>query len=111
MESGIYRERTYYLASCSQSGRLLCWIPRSELDRMRRQSGQVAKAGLEEHPLGAEVEVSRKGLQEASIALSVEPHRLHAAYALWTRARPGCQAGSVRGSFLEDIARGLPAQA
>lgn len=99
-------ERAYYLASAGEPDRLLCWIPREELEAMV-EADEADSQALEDYPGGLEVDVSPEALDEAGIRLGVDPDRIRAAYALVAEKGKVPESGRVLGSDLEDLAAQL----
>jgi len=99
--------RAVYPASRNEPDRLLCWIPRHELEQLAAE-GRVKPEVLEYYPSGLEVRVSRLGFEEFGLDLGVDPRRLYEAYRALRQARALPASGTVAGAHLEQVARGIP---
>jgi hypothetical protein len=97
--------RACYPASRNEPGRLLCWIPRRELEQLAAE-GRVKPETLEDYPSGLEVRLSRPGFAEVGLDLGVDPDALHAAYQALRGAGALPASGIVAGAHLEAAATG-----
>ena len=102
--------RACYPASRNEPDRLLCWIPRHELEQLAAE-GRVKPDVLEYYPSGLEVRLSRPGFDEFGLDLGVDPDKLHEAYRALRRAGALPKSGIVAGAHLEQEARGGSLQA
>ena len=98
--------RAVYPASRNEPDRLLCWIPRPELEQLATE-GRVDADVLEYYPSGLEVRVSRPGFDEVGLDLGVDPERLREAYQALRQAGALPEAGTVAGARLEQAARDI----
>jgi hypothetical protein len=96
--------RACYPASRNEPHRLLCWIPRHELEQLAAQ-GRVKAEVLEYYPSGLEVRLSRRGFDELGLDLGVDPDRLVEAYQALRQAGALPKSGIVAGTHLEQVAR------
>ena len=96
--------RAFYPASRNEPHRLLCWIPRHELEQLAAE-GRVAADVLEYYPSGLEVRVSRAGFKEFGLDLGVDPDRLYEVYQTLRQAGALPKSGVVAGARLEQLAR------
>ena len=96
--------RAVYPASRNEPDRLLCWIPRDELEQLAAE-GRVDPDLLEYYPSGLEVRLSRPGFDEVGLDLGVDPKDLHAAYRALREARALPASGVVAGAHLEQAVR------
>ena len=105
----VPKERTYYQSSPAEPDRLLCWIPRRELEEMVR-NGHAGQDVLEDYPRGLEIEVSEEVLKDAGIDLEIGPENIREAYALLREQGSLDKSGYVRASDLEDFAKDIDAR-
>ena len=96
--------RACYPASRNEPDRLLCWIPREELEQLAAE-GRVQADVLEYYPSGLEVRLSREGFAELGLDLGVDPKELHRAYLALRQAGALPKSGVVAGADLEQAAR------
>jgi hypothetical protein len=96
--------RACYPSSRNEPDRLLCWIPRDELEQLAAE-GRVDAKTLEYYPSGLEVRVSREGFREFGLDLGVDPERLHETYQALRQARALPESGYVSGAHLEEVAQ------
>jgi hypothetical protein len=99
--------RACYPASRNEPDRLLCWIPRHELEQLAAE-GRVKPEVLEYYPSGLEVRLSRQGFEEFGLDLGVDPKQLYEAYRALRQANALPASGTVAGAHLEQVARGVP---
>ena len=99
--------RACYPASRNEPDRLLCWIPRHELEQLAAE-GRVKPEVLEYYPSGLEVRVSRQGFEEFGLDLGLDPKQLYEAYRTLRQAGALPASGFVAGAHLEQVARGVP---
>jgi hypothetical protein len=99
--------RAVYPASRNEPDRLLCWIPRQEIEPLAAE-GRVKPEVLEYYPSGLEVRLSRQGFEEFGLDLGVAPKRLYEAYRALRQAGALPASGIVAGAHLEQVARGVP---
>ena len=97
--------RACYPASRNEPHRLLCWIPRHELEQLAAE-GRVDAEVLEYYPSGLEVRLSRRGFEEFGLDLGVDPDKLYEAYQALRQAGALPKSGFVAGAHLEQAARG-----
>jgi len=102
-------ERTYYQASPAEPDRVLCWIPRKELEVMFKE-GQVAGAVLENYPHGIEIDVSEEALKDAGLELKINAESICMVYDLLKHRGLLPESGYVSGSVLEIVALRIEAQ-
>jgi len=104
--------RACYAASRNEPDRLLCWIPRQELEQLAAE-GRIKADVLEYYPSGLEVRLTRQGFAEFGLDLGVDPGELRAAYQALREAGALPASGFVAGAHLEEMARraALPAPA
>jgi hypothetical protein len=95
--------RTYYAASAAEPERLLCWIPPGDLAAMI-QHGQAAACLLEDYPVGMEIEVSERALENARLILPAHPASLQGAYSDLRAQGRVPVSGRVQGAYLEQMA-------
>jgi hypothetical protein len=98
--------RAVYPASRNEPDRLLCWIPRRELEQLAAE-GRVKADVLEYYPSGLEVRVSRQGFEEFGLDLGVDPKVLYETYRALRAAGDLPESGAVAGAHLEQAARGV----
>jgi hypothetical protein len=96
--------RAFYPASRNEPNRLLCWIPRRELEQLAAE-GRVRADVLEYYPSGLEVRVSWPGFDEFGLNLGIDPDRLYEAYQTLRQAGALPESGVVAGADLEQAAR------
>ena len=96
--------RACYPASRNEPHRLLCWIPRHELEQLAAE-GRVAPDVLEYYPSGLEVRLSRPGFAEFGLDLGVDPKKLYDVYQALRQAGALPKSGIVAGAHLEQAAR------
>ncbi len=97
--------RAIYPASRNEPHRLLCWIPRHELEQLAAE-GRVKADILEYYPSGLEVRVSRPGFDEVGLDLGIDPKVLCEAYQALRQAGALPASGFVAGAPLEKAAQG-----
>ena len=95
--------RAYYPASRNEPHRLLCWIPRHELEQLAAE-GRVDPEILDDYPSGLEVRLSRPGFAEFGLDLRVDPDRLYQLYQALRQAKALPKSGLVAGARLEELA-------
>jgi hypothetical protein len=103
MKIRMPRTRACYPASRNEPHRLLCWIPREELEQLVAE-GRVQAEVLEFYPSGLEVRLSRAGFDEFGLDLGVDPQRLYDAYEAMRKAGAVPKSGVVSGAHLERLA-------
>jgi hypothetical protein len=103
MKIRLPARRAYYPASRNEPHRLLCWIPRRELEQLAAE-GRVKAELLEYYPSGLEVRVSRPGFDEFGLDLGVDPDKLCEAYQALREAGALPESGLVAGARLEQVA-------
>jgi hypothetical protein len=96
--------RACYPASRNEPHRLLCWIPRRELEQLAAE-GRVDADILEYYPSGLEVRVSQPGFDAFGLDLGVDPTKLYEAYQTLRQAGALPKSGFVAGAHLEQAAR------
>jgi hypothetical protein len=96
--------RAVYPASRNEPDRLLCWIPRRELELLASEGRGDADV-LEYYPSGLEVRLSRPGFREVGLDLGVDPDRLRDAYRALREAGSLPASGIVASVHLEQAAR------
>ncbi len=96
--------RAVYPASRNEPGRLLCWIPRHEVEQLVAE-GRVKADVLEYYPSGLEVRVSRAGFDELGLDLGIDPKMLYEGYQALRKARALPESGFVAGAHLEQVVR------
>ena len=96
--------RACYSASRNEPHRLLCWIPRHELEQLAAE-GRVDAEVLEYYPSGLEVRLSRPGFDEFGLDLGVDPNKLREVYQALRQAGALPKSGFVAGAHLEQAAR------
>jgi hypothetical protein len=104
MKIRLPASRACYPASRNEPDRLLCWIPRHELEQLAAE-GRVKPEVLEYYPSGLEVRLSREGFAEIGLDLGVDPKELYRAYQALRQAGALPESGVVAGSYLEQAAR------
>jgi hypothetical protein len=104
MKIRMPKNRACYPASRNEPDRLLCWIPREELEELAAQ-GRVAADVVEYHPSGLEVRLSRPGFEEFGLDLGVEPETLYEAYQALRHAGALPKSGFVAVAHLAQVAR------
>lgn len=104
MKIRLPASRAIYPASRNEPDRLLCWIPRHELEQLAIE-GRVKPEVLEYYPSGLEVRVSRPGFDEFGLDLGVDPKVLYEAYRALRQAGALPSSGFVAGAHLEQAAR------
>ena len=93
--------RAYYPARTG-STRILCWLPKDELERMINR-GDAVDDIIEDFPSGLEIEVSVEALVEYEIKLGFSPELICRTY-LYFRDRGSVdKSGLVDGATLERI--------
>ena len=97
--------RAFYPASRNEPDRLLCWIPRHELEQLAAE-GRVKPEVLEYYPSGLEVRLSRPGFEEFGLDLGVDPVALFDAYRALRKAKALPKSGIVAGAHLQQAAEG-----
>ena len=98
--------RACYPASRNEPDRLLCWIPRHELEQLAAD-GRVKAEVLEYYPSGLEVRLSRPGFDEVGLDLGVDPKALYEAYRALRDAGALPASGTVAGAHLEQAAKSV----
>jgi hypothetical protein len=97
--------RACYPASRNEPDRLLCWIPRRELEQLAAE-GRLKPEALEYYPSGLEVRLSRPGFDEVGLDIGIAPEVLYEAYRTLSQAGALPASGIVAGARLEQAAAG-----
>jgi len=95
---------TFYTASEAEKGRLLAWIPSSDLNGVTAND-TVADALRHEYPTGLEIEVTERAFLDFGLLLEPHPMELVEAYHQLEAGRQLSRDGMVDGQYLRELAR------
>jgi hypothetical protein len=106
VDIAIPKKRAYYPASKNEEDRILCWIPREELeDKVKRKI--LPKQVLVNHPDGVEIDLLPDAFKEFKLDPKIDPTKIRKHFARLRRKKMIEDDGLVDAAKLEGSLRDM----
>jgi hypothetical protein len=99
----VPRRRAYYAASRNEPERLLCWLPREELEA-KVERGEIPRKLLKDYPDGVEIDLLPEDMKEFKVEPKVSVAKLRRQYQRLRRRNLLHESGVISAAALERAA-------